>query len=113
VLERSTGCNRPGGECEKDIHHAGEDEVHAEQQTAPQPPKVSRIVLERGRLLVMEGDTGLHVPACRSCHGTGLLGVAPAVPGLLGVSQDYLIAQPCGKAKSFSMCSAETRAAWL
>jgi cytochrome c553 len=59
----------------------------------PQPPKVSRIVLERSRLLVMEGDTGLRVPACRSCHRTRLLGVAPAVPGLLGVSQDYLIAQ--------------------
>jgi cytochrome c553 len=59
----------------------------------PLPPRVSATVLERGRLLVMEGDTDLRVPSCRSCHGARLLGVAPAVPGLLGVSQDYLIAQ--------------------
>jgi cytochrome c553 len=59
----------------------------------PQPPQVSATVLERGRLLVMEGDAALRVPSCRSCHGTRLLGVEPAVPGLLGVSQDYLTAQ--------------------
>jgi cytochrome c553 len=97
----------------------------------PQPPKVSRIVFERGRLLVMEGDTGFHVPACRLRHGTRLLGVAPAVSGLPGVPHDCLIAQlgawgqgtraalapnctaeiaaaHCGKAKSFAMCSAES-----
>jgi cytochrome c553 len=66
-------------------------------QRVPYPPpqalKVSSAVLERGRLLVTEGDAALHVPSCRSCHGTRLLGVAPAVPGLLGVSQDYLTAQ--------------------
>jgi cytochrome c553 len=59
----------------------------------PQPPRVSPAVLERGRVLVMEGDTEQHLPSCRSCHGVRLLGVAPAVPGLLGVSLDYLIAQ--------------------
>jgi cytochrome c553 len=59
----------------------------------PQPSVVSRVVLERGRLLVMDGDTRLHVPACRSCHGSRLSGVAPSVPGLVGVSLDYLVAQ--------------------
>ncbi len=59
----------------------------------PQPLTISSSALERGRVLVTEGDTGLHVPSCRSCHGARLLGVAPAVPGLLGVSRDYLIAQ--------------------
>jgi cytochrome c553 len=66
-------------------------------QRVPYPPpqalKVSSAVLERGRLLVTEGDAALHVPSCRSCHGARLLGVVPAVPGLLGVSQDYLTAQ--------------------
>jgi cytochrome c553 len=59
----------------------------------PQPTKVNAAVLERGRLLVTEGDSADRVPPCRSCHGARLLGVAPAVPGLLGVSQDYLTAQ--------------------
>ena len=59
----------------------------------PHPPKVAAAVLERGRQLVMDGDKSLDIPSCNSCHGKRLLGVAPAVPGLLGVSQDYLTAQ--------------------
>jgi cytochrome c553 len=59
----------------------------------PHPPPVSTQVLDRGRQLVMEGDKTLNIPACNSCHGLRLLGVTPAVPGLLGVSQDYLTAQ--------------------
>lgn len=68
----------------------------AAQRVAYPPPEssgVSAATLERGRVLVMKGDTALHVPACRSCHGSRLLGVEPAVPGLLGVSRDYLVAQ--------------------
>jgi cytochrome c553 len=57
------------------------------------PPKVAPSIIERGRKLVLEGNAALHVPACRSCHGSRLLGVEPAVPGLLGVSADYLQAQ--------------------
>src|SRR5215469_2951083 len=60
---------------------------------SPVPPEVSPQVLERGRKLVFDGNTTLHIPACRSCHGSRLLGVEPAVPGLLGVSADYLAAQ--------------------
>lgn len=59
----------------------------------PRPPKVAAAVLDRGRQLVTEGDRSLNIPACKSCHGSRLVGVAPAVPGLLGVSQDYLTAQ--------------------
>ena len=59
----------------------------------PHPPNATASVLERGRQLVMEGDRTLNIPACNSCHGRRLLGVAPNVPGLLGVSQDYLTAQ--------------------
>jgi cytochrome c553 len=61
--------------------------------TPPHPPNATAAVLERGRQLVTDGDKALNVPACNSCHGKRLLGVAPAVPGLLGVSQDYLTAQ--------------------
>ncbi len=59
----------------------------------PHPPPVSSAVLERGQRLVTTGDKALSLPSCNSCHGKRLLGVAPAVPGLLGVSQDYLTAQ--------------------
>jgi cytochrome c553 len=59
----------------------------------PQPPKAGSAVLERGRQLVMEGDAALNVPSCHSCHGKRLVGVAPVVPGLLGVSLDYLTSQ--------------------
>jgi len=61
--------------------------------TPPNPPNTTAAVLERGRQLVHEGDKALNVPACNSCHGRRLVGVAPTVPGLLGVSQDYLTAQ--------------------
>jgi cytochrome c553 len=60
---------------------------------APEHTKSTAAVLERGRQLVTEGDRTLSIPPCNSCHGSRLLGVAPAVPGLLGVSQDYLTAQ--------------------
>jgi cytochrome c553 len=59
----------------------------------PEPTKSTTAVLARGRQLVTEGDRTLNIPACNSCHGSRLLGVVPAVPGLLGVSQDYLTAQ--------------------
>jgi cytochrome c553 len=61
--------------------------------SSPASPKAAPPVIEHGRKLVFEGNAALHVPACRSCHGSRLLGVEPAVPGLLGVSPDYLQAQ--------------------
>jgi cytochrome c553 len=59
----------------------------------PTPPSVTQDVLEQGRRLVLEGDASRNIPACKDCHGTRLVGVAPTVPGLLGLSQDYLLAQ--------------------
>ncbi|MGH8206097.1 MAG: c-type cytochrome, partial [Steroidobacteraceae bacterium] len=59
----------------------------------PESPQVDAALLQRGRQLAMQGDAGLRIPACTACHGTQLLGVEPNVPGLLGVSQDYLLGQ--------------------
>jgi cytochrome c553 len=59
----------------------------------PERPAVSSDALARGRALAMQGDRTQQLPACASCHGERLLGVAPAVPGLLGVSQEYLLGQ--------------------
>jgi cytochrome c553 len=55
--------------------------------------RIAPALLARGRLLVTEGDEALHVPACQSCHSKSLLGTLPAVPGLLGLSPDYVIGQ--------------------
>ena len=59
----------------------------------PQPSSASAAVLERGRVLVMQGDTANKIPACVACHGQQLTGVAPAIPGLLGLPRDYVNAQ--------------------
>ena len=59
----------------------------------PQPTSASPAVLERGRVLVMLGDPAIKVPACIACHGQQLTGVAPAIPGLLGLPRDYVNAQ--------------------
>lgn len=50
-------------------------------------------LLARGKSLVTEGDRAAGVPACQDCHGSRLMGVAPDVPGLLGLVPDYLTAQ--------------------
>lgn len=50
-------------------------------------------VLARGKQLVSQGDPARLVPACLQCHGTALTGVAPHIPGLLGLPRDYLNAQ--------------------
>jgi cytochrome c553 len=60
---------------------------------APQGPDVPAAVLERGRELVMSGDPSKNIPACIACHGKALTGVAPFIPGLLGLPRDYLNAQ--------------------
>ena len=59
----------------------------------PQPATAAVDVLTRGETLVMRGDPALRIPACVQCHGVGLMGVAPAVPALIGMPRDYLNAQ--------------------
>ena len=60
---------------------------------APQPATADVATLSRGEQLVTRGDTALRIPACVACHGTGLMGVAPAFPALIGMPRDYLNAQ--------------------
>ncbi len=49
--------------------------------------------LERARGLVTHGDPVKKIPACVACHGEKLMGVAPYIPGLLGLPRDYISAQ--------------------
>ncbi|KAB8057648.1 c-type cytochrome [Janthinobacterium sp. FT14W] len=68
----------------------------AAQHPAPppaQPSGAGTAALARGRQLVLHGDPGKKIPACIACHGEKLAGVAPAIPGLLGLPRDYINAQ--------------------
>ena len=60
---------------------------------APQRPDASPDMLERGRTLVQRGDASQKLPACAGCHGEKMTGVAPFIPGLLGLPRDYIVAQ--------------------
>jgi cytochrome c553 len=59
----------------------------------PQRTAAAADVLQRGQQITLQGDPDRRLPACAACHGTALTGVAPGVPGLLGLSRDYLNAQ--------------------
>jgi len=59
----------------------------------PAPATANKEVMALGKKLVNEGDKPRKIPACVQCHGQTLTGVAPSVPGLLGLSGDYLNAQ--------------------
>lgn len=58
-----------------------------------QPTDAGAAVLARGRQLVLQGDPAIRMPACIACHGEQLTGVAPFIPGLLGLPRDYVNAQ--------------------
>ena len=47
----------------------------------------------RHGLLVTQGDPARQIPACVQCHGQALTGVAPNIPGLLGLPRDYINGQ--------------------
>lgn len=59
----------------------------------PAPASTPTAQLEQGRALVVSGDRSRDLPACISCHGSALAGVEPHIPGLLGLSRDYIAAQ--------------------
>mgnify|MGYP002404267166 CR=1 FL=1 len=65
------------------------------EQHPPYPPParagVPAATLQRGEQLVRQGTN--ERPACAACHGADLAGLAPAIPGLLGLPRDYLLAQ--------------------
>ncbi len=47
----------------------------------------------RGEALVARGDAAKGVPACSACHGNGLTGMEPGIPGLVGLHPNYVVAQ--------------------
>lgn len=59
----------------------------------PAPSTLDAGQASRAERLVRDGDAARGIPACMACHGTAMTGVAPFVPGLLGLPRDYLNAQ--------------------
>lgn len=60
---------------------------------APAPAQGSPASRAAGERLVRLGDAARGLPACVACHGAAMTGVNPAIPGLLGLPRDYLVAQ--------------------
>ncbi len=64
---------------------------------APPALAATPAALSRGEWLArigdVKGDEQRGVPACTACHGERLTGVLPAIPGLVGLPRDYLLAQ--------------------
>jgi len=50
-------------------------------------------LLQRGAELATAGDANRQIPACVACHGRGLTGMEPGIPGLAGLQSTYIAAQ--------------------
>jgi cytochrome c553 len=61
--------------------------------SAPVRRSAGKDALARGEALVRRGDSARDIPACAACHGEALTGTLPAIPGLIGLYPDYIIAQ--------------------
>jgi len=61
---------------------------------SPQKPATAdAATLSRGKALVVTGDPAKTIPACADCHGKGLTGMEPGIPGLVGLRQTYIVGQ--------------------
>jgi cytochrome c553 len=50
-------------------------------------------VVSRGQALATAGDPAKGIPPCIACHGAGLTGMEPGIPGLVGLRSNYIAAQ--------------------
>lgn len=50
-------------------------------------------VVARGLQVATTGDDGKGVPPCVACHGKGLTGMEPGIPGLVGLRASYIVSQ--------------------
>ena len=56
-------------------------------------PTIAPALVARGQALVTVGDAEKGIPACVTCHGAGLTGMDPGIPGLVGLQPTYIAAQ--------------------
>jgi len=60
---------------------------------ARQPNTATPEVIRRGSTIATSGDASKQIPPCISCHGPGLTGMEPGIPGLVGLRPSYVVAQ--------------------
>jgi cytochrome c553 len=66
----------------------------ASQSTVQQQPmQTSMESTDIGMQIATRGDDAQGIPACARCHGTTLTGIAPGIPGLIGLNSRYIAAQ--------------------
>ncbi len=59
----------------------------------PERIKMQPEEIKLARHLIYSGYPKRNIPACSACHGDILMGVEPAIPGLVGLSRAYITAQ--------------------
>ena len=74
-------------------HFSSLDVPYPAPHPGSSPSAQSAQQLARGKQLVLGGEAARGIPACVQCHGAAMTGVAPNVPGLLGLPRDYVNAQ--------------------
>jgi cytochrome c553 len=60
---------------------------------AKEPATADSATVSRGQTLATVGDASRGIPACIACHGKGLVGMEPGIPGLVGLRPTYIVAQ--------------------
>ena len=56
-------------------------------------PKIDAATIARGKTIATVGDPTRAIPPCIGCHGAGLTGMEPGIPGLVGLRSAYINAQ--------------------
>ncbi len=70
---------------------------------APEQIPMQSEEIELAEHLIYVGYPGRNIPACSACHGDVLMGIEPAIPGLLGLPRAYITAQLGGWRNGGSM----------
>jgi len=60
---------------------------------AQEASRADPAMVARGQALANLGDPARNVPPCVACHGRGLTGMEPGIPGLVGLRANYIAAQ--------------------
>jgi len=71
-------------------------EFYADQRPPAQAialPAAPPAALAHGRDLIANGAPDRGIPPCSACHGPKLTGMAPGIPGLIGLRPTYISAQ--------------------
>jgi cytochrome c553 len=57
------------------------------------PKTIDPTLARRAQALIADGDAARGIPACVACHGDDLAGLEPGIPALVGLPEEYVVAQ--------------------